>query len=146
MNITPKFLGCVDDSGRLLFGRTPHESERERKNFARFLKTLRNRDVEIVVKKKTVQRSLDQNAYLHAVPFPLLAEHFGMTISEVKYSLMGEKWGWRKDPISGREIPIKPSTSDMTVEECTQFIEWLLIWAATEHDVYIPSPERAEAA
>ena len=134
MTIVPKFEGVVNERGQLFLD--------ARKDMDRWLRTLAGKVVEVVIRKKPSRRTVNQNAYLHAVPLPLLAEHFGMTIAEVKYSLMGEKWGWKKDPISGREVPVKPSTSEMTVDECTEFIEWLLDWAPAEHGVSIPAPDK----
>lgn len=95
----------------------------------------------IRVKVAKPQRTLDQNAYLHAEPFPKLATFFGQSVEETKYVLMGEKWGWHRDPITGREIPFKPSTSSMTVEECTEFIDWLIPWALDKWGIHIELPE-----
>ncbi len=87
------------------------------------------------------QRTLLQNAYLHAVPFTLLAEHTGYTIPEIKLVLMAECFGWHTDRISGREIPIKPSTAEMTKTEADYFIDWLIPWAAERFpEVAIPLP------
>src|SRR5262245_38812369 len=102
--------------------------------------------VVVKIEQPMVKRTLEQNAYLHAVPFPILAEHFGCSVEDVKYDLMGERWGWKPSPLNPhRMIPVKPHTSDMTVEECTQFIDWLLPWAATEHGVLIPLPKEYAA-
>ena len=78
--------------------------------------------------------------------FAMLAEHFGYQLHEMKLVLMGECWGWRHDPVSGKEIPIKVHTSDMSIEECTHFIEWVIPWAATEHQFVIPYPSEVDAA
>lgn len=120
----------------------PEPREKELRH--QWLETLAGQEVEIIVRRVRVQRSLDQNAYLHRHPFPILAEYFGDSLEGVKLSLMGEMWGWKTCPITGREIPVKPNTSDMSVEECTLFIDWLIPWALTEHGVEIPLPSRAE--
>ena len=97
--------------------------------------------VVVKVEQPACKRTLDQNAYMHAVPFPILAEHFGCSVEDVKYDLMGEKWGWKPSPLNPhRMVPVMPHTSEMTVEQCTEFIDWLLPWAATEHGVLIPLP------
>lgn len=102
--------------------------------------------VVVKVEQPATKRSLDQNAYLHAVPFPILAEHFGDSVEGVKLDLMGEKWGWKPSPLDPtRMVPVKPSTASMTVEECTEFIDWLIPWAATEHGVLIPLPSEYAA-
>jgi hypothetical protein len=93
------------------------------------------------ISEPKTKRSLDQNAYLHAVPFPLIAAEVGDSIEGVKYDLMGEKWGWKPSALDPtRMVPVKPSTSSMTVEECTEFIEWLIPFAAQKLNCVIPLP------
>lgn len=137
MALVPIFHGSIDNEGRF------HLAENERDQRRGYFQTLAGKRVEIIVRKERVKRSVDQNAYLHAVPFPILAEHFGNSIEEVKYVLMGECFGWHE--VAGREIPIKPSTSSMTVEECSHFINWLIPWAMTEHGCAIPLPNEVMA-
>ena len=105
------------------------------------LKALRPGPVTIVVKAQEAKRTLDQNAFLHAAPFRILAEFFGESVEQTKYVLMGECFGWTRDAITQREIPVKPSTSSMTVEECTFFIDWLIPWAQDKFDITLPLPE-----
>jgi hypothetical protein len=119
----PIFHGAVTDAVRIEF------VEAERYLRHAYLKTLIGRNVECIVRKERVKRSLDMNAYLHAVPFPLLAEYFGDSIEGTKLDLMGECFGWRTAP-SGHQLPVKPHTSDMTVEESAFFVDWLIPWAA----------------
>jgi hypothetical protein len=91
------------------------------------------------------KRSLDQNAYLHAEPFPKLAAHWGESPARTKLICMGEFWGYEPCKVTGLLLPVKPHTSDMTVEECTTFIDWLLPWALQEHGLAIyPPGEREE--
>lgn len=132
----PVFHGRVDGQARLVLA--PAEALMRRT----YLRTLINRNVELILRKERVKRSLDQNGYLHAVPFPLLADAIGDSVEGVKFDLMGEKWGWTTTA-HGRHIPVKPHTSDMTVDECTEFIDWLIPWAATNHGVVIPYPNEA---
>lgn len=136
----PILHGVVSATGLLSLD----ESERDIRRM--HLQSLAGQNVEVVVRKQRVKRSLDQNAYIHAVPVPILAEHFGESVGDMKLILMGECWGWRFDPLAGREIPIKAHTSDMTVEECTYFIDWVIPWAMVNHGVDIPLPHEAEAA
>jgi len=130
MTITPLFTGRVLPGGLLVMD-CP-------KDYTRHVRSLHGRFVEVIVRKLRTQRSIDQNAYLHVAPFPILADYFGYTIPEVKLALMGECWGWKK--LGSHEVPIKPSTSELTVEECTYFIDWLIPWAMMNHNVVIPLP------
>src|SRR6185312_1630102 len=80
--------------------------------------------VTVTIEKYVKQRTLPQNAYLHAVPFPILAQHFGCSVTEVKRDLMGECWGWKTSPVTGQQVPVRDHTADMNVEDCNFFIDW----------------------
>jgi hypothetical protein len=109
-----------------------HLRLRDRSAFEAALRQFKGQDVELVLRAPVVQdeqRSLDQNAYLHAEPFKKIALDMGCSVAEAKLDLMGQCWGWKEGPISGYLIPIKPSTSKMSKKDCTHFIDWLLPWA-----------------
>lgn len=131
----PVFHGCVSDAVRLVL------DENERLLRHAYLKALVGRRVDVIVRKERVKRSLDMNAYLHGVPFPLIAEHVGDSIEGVKLDLMGECFGWKKSSTTGRDVPNKPRTSEMTVEESAFFVDWLIPWAAQTLGVLIPLPK-----
>lgn len=134
----PVFHGAVDDRGQLALSAAEREQRRT------YLRGLAGKTVEVIVRKVRTKRSLDMNAYLHAVPFPILAEHFGDDIEGVKFDVMGECWGWRSTK-GGQRIPVKGHTSDMTVEESTYFVDWLIPWALVNHGVVIPLPNEVDA-
>lgn len=108
------------------------------KDYSRYIKSLAGQFVEETIRKRRTKRSNQQNAYIHAVPIPMLAEHFGYTIPEMKLVLMGECWGWKE--VLGRQIPVRSHTSEMSVEECQYFVDWVIPWAVQNHDVQIPLP------
>jgi hypothetical protein len=108
--------------------------------FTAFRRKLAGKRAEVVLRKPKSKRSLDMNAYLHKWPFRLLAEHFGDSIEGVKYDLMGECFGWVPGPVSGKLVPVKAHTSDMTVEESATFVDWVIPWAAQNYGVVIPLP------
>jgi hypothetical protein len=139
MAIVPIFTGHVTEDGKLLL--TPNEETYRR----RYLQSLSGRDVEIVVRRKRVQRSLDMNKYWHAVPFPILAEYWGEDIETTKFLVLGECFGWREIK-DGHRLPLKPSTSALTVEEGSYLTNWMPPWAMTNFGVDIPLPQKAEAA
>lgn len=114
-----------------------------RERFTAFTKRLKDGPYVFRIERFVRQRSLPQNAYLHAHPFPILAAHFGCSVTEVKRDLMGECWGWKTSPVTGQQVPIRDHTSEMNVEECNFFIDWLLPWALVEHGVELepPNPE-----
>jgi hypothetical protein len=140
---TPVFEATVTAAGRLRF------TEDERLKLDSYVSTLAGERVDVIVKKHAAKRSLDQNAYLHAEPFPKIADAMGDSVEGAKYVLMGECWGWKYSEAAKREVPVQPSTSSMTVPQCTQFIDWLIPFAADMWGLQILLPdewERRQAA
>ena len=95
----------------------------------------------IEIKEYRKKRSLDQNAYIHAVPLKIIAEHTGYTIDDIKTYTCGEFMGWKKVEIMGVEVdrPIK-TTSQMTTKEMTDYIENLQWFGSSTLNLRIPSP------
>lgn len=131
----------LDASGERIEWEDPAKIRKDKRSHA-------GKRIEVVIRRRRSQRSLDQNAYWHAVPFRLLADAFGYDkdeISDLKLALMGECWGYRRDPISGRDLPVKPHTSDMTTAEGAEFTEWLVRFGA-KLGVIVPLPNETEWA
>jgi hypothetical protein len=100
--------------------------------------------VEVVLRDPQSQRTLDQNAYLHHA-FRIIADYTGDDIKDIKWSLMGHRFGWHYSKLAGREIPIKAHTSDMTRAEADEFIDWLPAWAMEHLGVVVPLPNEVPA-
>lgn len=140
-NPVPIFTGHVDDNGRLGL------NEAERGQRQAHLRSLAGKDVEVVIRRKRSKRSVDQNAYWHAVPFPILAEALGYElIEELKYDLMGACWGWTRSK-AGHEIPVKIHTSELDTADGAHFTDWLVQFGAMlpGGGVIIPLPRESEA-
>jgi hypothetical protein len=113
------------------------------------LRTVEGQPVEVVIRKPRSKRSLDQNAYAHAWPFKLIAEAMGESVEAAKLAILGEKFGWRE--LFGHQVPVKPSTSALSVEEFSELIEWMPSFGAHMFGLSIPLPndvddEQQEAA
>lgn len=133
----PIFTGRVTDEADLVL------AENEKLQRRLHLRTLAGKDVEIIIRRKREQRSLNMNAYLHAEVFPAFAREWCDSIEGVKFDLMGECWGWTTTK-QGHHIPVKPHTSDMSVEESTFFVDWVVPFGA-QRGVDVPLPREAEA-
>lgn len=110
--------------------------------YQQFKRSLAGKRVELVLRPKRTKRSLDQNAFIHAVPIPMVAEKIGESINDTKLLMMGEKWGWHM--VRGYNLPVKGHTSEMSTTECAEFIEWAPMWAMTEFGLFIPLPNEVE--
>ena len=128
MTTTPKWLGTVDESGKL------HVDGK--RDLDRYLRTLKGREVEIVVKKRVYKRSTDQNSLWWGFVVPPIADHCGYSPNQMHYALLGECFGYVDGP-HGKPVPVKPSSSDLTKDEFTHLIQWALDFAASELGVYI---------
>ncbi len=131
----PVFHGRVE-GGKLEL--RPEEAETRR----RHLESLEGRSVDVFVRKHQDKRSLDQNAWLWGVAYPLLADCLGYDQHEhdmLHYACLGECYGTTYDQRFGRELP-RVKSSKMTTKEFSDYMEWLVRWAATTHDCVIPLP------
>ena len=95
--------------------------------------------VEIKTYRKV--RSVEQNAYIHAVPLKLFSEHTGYTMDEIKEFLCGEFMGWEKHVVMDKPMqrPLK-TTSQMDTLEMTKFIEFMQWYGSSKLNLNIPSP------
>lgn len=103
--------------------------------------------VEIVLRKPKSKRSLDQNQWWWGVAVPLIAEELGYDRHEyeaVHYALVSKCFGVRQDAKLG-EVPNKRS-SQLTIAEFSELMEWAVRFAATEIGIALPMPGETEAA
>lgn len=122
--------------------------EPEKKAMKRWCQTFKaDTYVDITVKKHHKDRTLLQNKYYWKVVVTILALHFGHD----NPGDMHEDLKLEFNPVESKIQPgkmIGGTTTTMSTEEFfssdTSYIERICKWAAEEHDVYIPPPEKAE--
>ena len=132
----PVFVGQVTAQGRLHL--------EQRGMFRRWLSSLAGKDVELVVRRRRKQRSLQQNAYYHGVIVKILADHFGYRPAELHAALKYEFL--RVDPDDRRPLATVRSTTSLSTVEFEDFQERVRQWALEEHEVLIPLPNEVEPA
>ncbi len=98
--------------------------------------------------QRPFKRTLAMNRYWHAEPFLKLAKAMGLSVNHAKLVCMGEFWGWQRVTVGPLtvDMPVKVHTSDMTVEEGTVFLDWLIPWAARHHGIQIHTPDEWKEA
>ena len=104
----PIFGGIITDEGKLVL--CANEAAKRRA----YLGFLKGKRVEVIIREKQSKRSLDQNAYLHAIPLPMLAAEWGEDIETTKLLVLGECFGWHETKY-GR-VPMKPHTAALKVD------------------------------
>ena len=110
------------------------------------LKSLAGQHITITPLKRT--RSLDQNAYVWGVAYPHLANALGYEPHEhedLHYGLVAKWGGEHFDKRLGAMVPNKRS-SKLTTTEFSDYMEWLVRFAAKECGCVIPLPDEADAA
>lgn len=139
----PVFNGRVSDDGTRLELDGIEAPLRKR-----YLRTLAGKRIGLVIRERRSQRSLDQNGWLWGVALPVLAEALGYDEHEhevLHYSLLGECFGYQYDPRTGHQVLARTS-SQLTTKEFSDYMDWLVRWAATEHNCKVPLPGESEAA
>ena len=137
----PKFeVHVVDHKPKML--------DRERASFLRWVSTFKNgQKLELVVRKWKEKRTEDQNRYYWGVVIPILADHFGHDTPEAMHEDLKREF----NPVQSRIDPGKTVGGTTTTLSTVDFfsaddsyIERIVRWAATEHSVFIPPPEKIE--
>lgn len=137
---TPVFSGEVDDAGKLHLD--------DQAQFRAHASTFAGQRVVLTLKKRETQRSLDQNAWIWGVAYPLIAESLGYDRHEhedLHYGLVAKCFGDHFDKRLGALVPNKRS-SKLTTKEFSDYMEWLVRFAAESLDVVVPLPGESEAA
>ena len=119
-----------------------------RPQFQAWLQKLAGTDCELVVRKRKSKRSLDQNAWIWGVAYPLIAEAIGYgshEIEDMHYGLVAKWAGEHFDKRLGSMVPNKRSSQLSTVE-FSKYMEWLVIYAAESLNCCVPLPGESEAA
>ena len=105
------------------------------------LARLEGRRVQFSVKREQHGRSISQNSYLWGVVYATLAEWSGHEPEEIHEALKELFLGQtpREFP-SGDKLMVRPSTTSLTVEEFSGYVDKINRWAA-ERGCFIPSAE-----
>ncbi len=70
-----------------------------------------------------------QDAYLHAQVYPVLATLWRETEARAKLIVLGGCFGWKMSTWTGHWLPVKASTTELTVAEGARLIDWIVAWA-----------------
>lgn len=115
-------------------------------NFKKRCNMLYKKKCVVELTEKKQQRTLSQNAYLHAA-LGYFGLQVGYTIEEVKEWYFKETCNpemfvrTKADTITGETRKVLRSSADLTTEEMTLAIERFRNWSADKAGVYIPSPD-----
>ncbi len=121
-------------------------NELQAENFKKRCDALLKKKCIVDLTEKKPQRTLKQNAYLHAA-LGYFGLQIGNTIEEVKDWHFKSTCNpelfvrYKEDKITGERRKVLRSSAELTTEEMTTAIERFRNWVADKTGIYIPSPE-----
>jgi len=129
--MNPIFLGKVE-KGKLILN-TPGR-------FQIHLAKYEGQEVEIQVRKKKSQRSINQNAAYWGIAIEILCEHTGYD-KETLHDALRQKFASRVDAETG--LTVIESTTKMDTVRFMKYYDDIQRWAMDFLNVYIPDPNEA---
>lgn len=139
MAMAPVFPGSVDARGVLHL--------EDKRAYDRHAKRYAGRKVEVVIRLRTSQRSNQQNRWIWGIAYPLLGEHWGYERNEherMHYGLLAQCFGTKVDARFGIRVPKVAHSSKLTTKEFSEYMEWLVRYAAVEESISIPLPNEVD--
>lgn len=134
--MTPIFLARVEADGKLRW------TKPMRAVLDRHLKTLVGKPVEITIRQKRNQRSLQANRYYFGVVVPLIADYCGYDKGDMHEALAMKFLRIEDDPITGS--PRRKHTPETDTKEFAEYVDACIRFAA-ELGIDIPAPGEVAA-
>lgn len=129
MKLKPLFYGELYD-GKM----TWYDPE----GLKKYLLSLGDLEVQVLVEKKKKWRSDNQNRYYWGVVIDILGSELGYNPEEMHEAL---KWQFLR--VEGGKIPTVKSTASLSTVEFEDYMGQIRTWASIEFGVYIPEPNEA---
>ena len=132
----PVFVGSVDESGTLWL--------EAKALFKGYLRSLKNKPVQLTVKVLQRRKSQSQLGYLFGVVYPVIADEFGYCDYEVEAlhdAVIRRLRGLKPEP---NPLGLRVSLAEMNHEEVSAYISDVRHWALTEHGIVTPDADRVE--
>ena len=134
----PIWIGTVDALGVLRI--------EGRQLFRRYLQTLKNKPVRLVLKQQARPKTTNQLGYLFGVVYPVIADEMGYRdyeVEQVHDAIMRELRGLKPEP---NPLKLRVSLAEMSHEDVSDYISDVRHWAVTSYGIVTPDAEKAEAA
>jgi len=105
------------------------------------------RDVWVTVTRQQHIRSLSQNRYYHGVVVDMIAGYIGESREET-HELLKQRFLAQRDIelLDGKHIQMPPSTRLLTIEQFTEFINAVKVWAEQFLGLSIPEANEVDIA
>jgi hypothetical protein len=106
------------------------------------LSSMEGKEIELVLRKRRSQRTLQQNKFYWAVIVEILSHHFGYEKDEMHEAL---KFKFLRLPTGdGRQLETVMSTTKLTTVGFVNYIDKIVRWAAQDYQIWIPDPGQVD--
>jgi hypothetical protein len=130
---------CASPEGKL--------ADQVRGRILAHLRTYAGVGLDVVIRQHRDNRSLPQNAWIWGVAYPLIAETLGYDKHEhddLHYALVAKCFGVHHDDKLGADVP-NARSSKLTTAQFSEYMDWLVRFAAQEWGCVIPLPDEQVA-
>lgn len=144
MAFIPIFHAQVSEDGTLLQFEASEQALRRG-----HLKRLAGKAVDVTVRARRNQRSQRQNAWYWGFAIPLIAQELGYDRHEhdrLHYALLDKCFGTTYDARLKQHVLNVLHSADLSTTQFSEFMEWIVRFAAQELGVRVPLPNESEAA
>jgi hypothetical protein len=94
----------------------------------------------LTIGEKKNQRTMNQNKYYNGVVLKIIGQHLGYERDEV-HEILSAKFLKKMLNVGGNDMVVVKSTTSLTTEEMSHYIEKCKRFAAVEFGCFIPEPE-----
>ena len=105
------------------------------------LSALNGKKIELILRKRRSQRSIQQNAAYWGIAVEILCNHTGYD-KETMHNALKHKFASHIDSVSG--LTVVESTTKMDTKRFMKYYEDIQRWAAEFLNVWIPDPNQAD--
>jgi hypothetical protein len=103
-----------------------------------FLRTREGKAVEVKFARPTTSRSQRQNRFYWGVVLTAIAESTGNSTEDIHVVLRDRLLPRKFITLGSKEVEVRKTTTDLTTEEFTLYLEAVRAWAATELGITMP--------
>ncbi|MFZ4441066.1 MAG: hypothetical protein ACOYOS_21860 [Syntrophales bacterium] len=132
MSQAPIFAGTID-KGKLILDQP--------QRYLVQLSALNGKKIELILRKRRSQRSIQQNSAYWGLAVEILCNHTGYD-KETMHAALKHKFASHVDGVSG--LTVVESTTKMDTKRFMKYYEDIQRWAAEYLHVYIPSPNEVD--
>lgn len=139
MALSPGFPSSVDAQGVL--------HVEDKRAWSRHAKKYAGRKTELVLRLRTSQRSDKQNRWIWGIAYRILGPHWGYEENEheaMHYGLLAQCFGTKPNSRFWIRVPRVTSSRRLSTKEFSEYMEWLVRYAAVEEGIRIPLPNEVD--